>query len=496
LFGFGERDDLTGPGFTDLFGSAGALAFDITLDGRTPGEEIMKGAEFRATTRKGRMIDVEASSTVVQWKGVLTLQVTFRDITDRKVLEREQALWAWEQDALREIDKRLVGIADLGRILEAIILQVTSLSRAPWAGIIMFSESRNLVRWRAMAGHMRPFDADRRYDVTPSLLALFSATAPMILQELGDGPKISLSTLPGLEGEELISSVWLPLNVGGRVEGALAVGYRSFHSFSEREMRLLSSLGEKTSIAIANSALYENLLERERDLEMLSGARIDAQEEERRRIAREIHDGLGQILTAIKLNVEILEDSAEIRKQDRETLADVKNLLDTVMKEARDISYNLMPSVLVDFGLAPALQLLGERFSGQSGVKVEFYGKSEGPRLDPRMEVALYRIVQESLTNAVRHGEAKLITVQLSRTGVQLRLTIEDNGKGMDEERARIRRNEGGGIGLASMRERVSSFNGTITIDSSPGKGTLIIVDLPLEAEESRSREWQRSESS
>jgi signal transduction histidine kinase len=289
-----------------------------------------------------------------------------------------------------------------------------------------------------------------------------------------------MNSLPGLKDENIISSVWLPLRVGTAQQGVMAVAYRSYHSFEEREMRLLTSLAEKTAIALANAKMYENLLEREHELKVLSGARVDAQESERRRIAREIHDGLGQILTAIKLNVEIMEDSPGLGAEDQKKIKDVKSLLDSVMKEAREISYNLMPSVLEDFGLSPALQLLSERFGAQTGIHVSYFSKTDIGRLDQQMEVALYRIVQEAMNNSVRHGEASQLTVQLSTTETELRMTIEDNGKGMDEAMPTLRRAQGGGIGLASMRERVNSFNGSLHIDSSVNKGTLVIVELPL----------------
>jgi hypothetical protein len=260
----------------------------------------------------------------------------------------------------------------------------------------------------------------------------------------------------------------------------LVVGYRQYHDFAEREMRLLISLAEKNSIAMVNAQLYTDLLQREKELEILSGARVQAQEDERRRIAREIHDGLGQMLTAIKFNLEILEDMITAGKDERERIDDMKNLLDSVMKEAREISYNLMPSVLEDFGLAPALQLLSEQFSNRTNVKVQFQAHGINDRLDPNLEIGMYRIAQESLNNVSKHAEATEVNLQIIRSSTGIRLVIEDNGKGLTTQPGLIRATGKGGMGLPGMRERASSFGGAFTIDSTPNNGTLIAVEVPI----------------
>jgi signal transduction histidine kinase len=213
-------------------------------------------------------------------------------------------------------------------------------------------------------------------------------------------------------------------------------------------------------------------------LKLLSGARVEAQEEERRRIAREIHDSLGQLLTAIKFNIEVLEDSVSSGSARQERLQDVKRLLDTAMAEAREISYNLMPSVLEDFGLVPALQLLCEQFEKRNGLRLTFHAHGVHERLDPIMEVGLYRIVQEALTNIAKHSQATEASVQFVRDTQGVRLTVEDSGKGF--EMARPRSVERRGMGLVSMRERAASFHGSFTIDSTLGSGTVVVVEIPI----------------
>ena len=250
-------------------------------------------------------------------------------------------------------------------------------------------------------------------------------------------------------------------------------------------MRLLTSLADRATVAIMNAELYDQLRRNKKEMEILSEARVQAQEEERRRIAREIHDGLGQMLTAIKFNVEILEDNVGVSEEERKRIQDIKGLLDNVMTEAREISYNLMPSVLVDFGLASALQLLTEEVSRRNNLTVAFHSWGFTERLDPPLEIGLYRIAQEALNNVVKHAHAKEVAVQIVRDETNIRLTIEDDGEGFELRNLSVTRAGKRGMGLPSMRERVLSFNGTLSIDSTPLHGTEIAVEIPLAPKDS-----------
>jgi signal transduction histidine kinase len=407
------------------------------------------------------------------------VQASFRNITKRKTLEREQMLWLWEQETLSEIDRKLIGVVDLNKIFTAILQKSLNLTRAHFSGVLLFDEATMNMQWNSICGNMLQHTAEV-FRPNETLCDILKNEEPLVIQDSGSETRYPLSRLSIVGEEKLLSTVWLPLIVEGKHRGMLVVGYRHYHDFAEREMRLLISLAEKNSIAMVNAQLYTDLLQREKELEILSGARVQAQEDERRRIAREIHDGLGQMLTAIKFNLEILEDMITAGKDERERIDDMKNLLDSVMKEAREISYNLMPSVLEDFGLAPALQLLSEQFSNRTNVKVQFQAHGINDRLDPNLEIGMYRIAQESLNNVSKHAEATEVNLQIIRHNTGIRLVIEDNGKGLTTQPGLLRATGKGGMGLPGMRERASSFGGAFTIDSTPNNGTLIAVEVPL----------------
>jgi len=339
-----------------------------------------------------------------------------------------------------------------------------------------------MYRWKGVKGNRTAVDG-RFYAMRASHKVLFESGKPVVMSALGSRKDFPLKDFPIFEAEGLSTVAVFPFRIKENHVGVLAVGFRSDRQLTEREFRLQASLADKAAIALANAELYEDLRERELELARLTDSRVEAQEEERRRIAREIHDGLGQMLSAIKFNVEVLEDTKGLPEGDRKKLLDVKQLLDSVMTEAREISHNLMPSVLEDFGLKPALQLLCESFGNRIGIPILFYAHGIDGRIDHGLEINLYRIAQEALNNISKHAEAKSVDIQLIRDKEGVRLTIEDDGTGF--ERRDLPQEPGGkrGMGLISMRQRAVSFGGTLTIESNPGNGTTVMVDIPRQQE-------------
>ncbi|MGA3245625.1 MAG: PAS domain S-box protein [Bacteroidota bacterium] len=479
IFGYDSPGDMKDADFVDTVAPSNRFLVLEGYEGRAIGEDVLRNFEMKGLSKQGRVIDLEVNAKLVSWNGKPAVQASFRDITKRKSLEREQALWLWEQETMSTIDRQLVSSVNLQSVLDAISYHAKALTRADWAGVIMVDLDTNLARWRAVTGNRVPMP-DKPLQLEKVHAAIVRSKEPVVMKDLGASEDFPVEQFPPFEEEKIVSAVRFPLFVENEIRGQLVIGYRRAHEFAAREMRLLTSLAEKSSIALANAQLYDNLLSREKELELLSGERVRAQEEERRRIAREIHDSLGQMLTAIKFNVEILEDAAGLQlEEDRKRLTDIKSLLDNAMSEAREISYNLMPSVLVDFGLVPALQFLGEQFSKRNQLNVQVHTNGVEGRLDSSIEVGLYRIAQEALNNIAKHADAHEVNVQLIGDSNSMRLIIEDDGKGFHINRFEPRTNQRRGMGLVSMRERAASFKGVFVLDSHPGRGTEIIVEIP-----------------
>ncbi|MEX2117367.1 MAG: PAS domain S-box protein [Bacteroidota bacterium] len=477
IFGYSSAEEMQSIRFEETVAPESRSLFPKDLLSAEVGENIYRNFEMKGLTRSGKFIDLEINARLISWNRKPAVQSSLRDITERKALEREQALWFWEQESLMTIDRQLVAMVDLTKLLNAVTNHARAFTRADYSGVILINEDRQTYAWRGIRGNVQPVPTDF-LPLKELPQSLMEQKSPILFYDVDTETGLSVRNFPALENENLVIIAGFPFHIKEDLEGVLLVGFRKEHDFSDRETRLMTSLAEKSAIAIANAELYENLRQREQELERLSSARAAAQEDERRRIARELHDGLGQMLTAAKFNVEILEDTPGLGEAEKKRFDEIKGLLDNVMTEARDISYNLMPSVLEDFGLSPALQLLCETFGNRVNVKVSYQSHGINGRFDRALEVNLYRIAQEGLTNIVKHAEAGSIEVQLLGNDQGVRMSIEDDGKGFSPSMPRTL-SSAGGMGILSMRERAAVFGGTLTIESTPGKGTTILVDIP-----------------
>ncbi|MHB1688398.1 MAG: PAS domain-containing sensor histidine kinase [Ignavibacteriaceae bacterium] len=227
--------------------------------------------------------------------------------------------------------------------------------------------------------------------------------------------------------------------------------------------------------------IEEELILSRKNLRNLSHHIQKLQEEEKQKISRELHDGLGQILTSIKLNIEVIKNISIDREDKSERFKDISNLIDIAITEVKDMSYQLKSRILDDFGLVPSLNTLCNEVSKKSGIAGNFKSFKLNDRLKPDIETVLYRIVQEGLNNIVKHSQAKEFSVQLVKYPSFIRLMIEDDGVGFDADQITNDRSKQKCMGLININERALSINGKVIIDSQKGAGTEVIVEIPLE---------------
>jgi signal transduction histidine kinase len=224
-----------------------------------------------------------------------------------------------------------------------------------------------------------------------------------------------------------------------------------------------------------NERVFQELLAGERRFRSLARSVWAIQEAERRRLARDLHDGIGQLLTALKQQLHVVEHSAGSLPEDaRARLRDAVELTAQALHETRELSRLLRPQILDDLGLEPALRWLTRTFTERSGVavQVDLIGLEE--RVPPDVETLAYRVVQEALNNVAKHGGAARAQVLARCEGGELELVIADDGRGFDATAA-----PGEGSGLRGMRDRVELFSGTIDVASRPGRGTRITARVP-----------------
>ncbi len=237
-------------------------------------------------------------------------------------------------------------------------------------------------------------------------------------------------------------------------------------------------------LALANDALQAQIAERvrsEQSRQQLLQQLVTAQEEERRHIARELHDQLGQELTALILGLKALQDSIAAGESAGERAAQLQAMAVQIGQEVRSLAVQLRPSVLDDLGLALALSNYVEQWSARAHVAVDLHTSGlEGERLPLAIETTLYRLVQEALTNVLKHAHASEVSVIIERNAVELRLIVEDDGEGFSLPPAPRSPGETPQLGLIGMQERVALLDGTLTIESAPGSGATIFARIPL----------------
>ncbi|MHC1764796.1 MAG: ATP-binding protein [Verrucomicrobiia bacterium] len=238
--------------------------------------------------------------------------------------------------------------------------------------------------------------------------------------------------------------------------------------------------GEVGELAQAFNEMTAAVAHKESVRQQLLRQIISASEEERKRIARELHDHTGQLLTSQIAVLSVLESQAQ-DDRNRSRIAEVRGLAEQMLDGIHHLSLALRPSVLDDLGLLPALERhcrsFGQRFN--LGVTCRGLGLENG-RLPPDMELVIYRVVQESLTNAVRHGQATKVRVLVQKTDTAALVTVKDNGQGFDSERWREASAAGGRLGLLGIEERVTLLKGSFCVDSRPGHGATVYTEIPL----------------
>jgi len=282
------------------------------------------------------------------------------------------------------------------------------------------------------------------------------------------------------EIEEIRAFAAIPLISKDAVLGVLSILRRSPMVFSNEDKSLLKIFGNQIGVALDNAKMYDAARASERQIRSLSIDLVRIQEEERRRFARELHDGLAQVLMTLRVNAELALndlDSANVKVEKR--LRELVAVAGEAESEAKQISYDLRPAILDDFGLKAAFEVLAKNFIRRTGIEVDLHLPESDVRFDSVIETTAYRIVQELLANAAKHSHASLVTIQLLLRRNLLALTVADNGTGFDPgETAAF---AGGRVhsGLRNMRERAESLKGMFRVESAPGRGAEFVIELP-----------------
>jgi PAS domain S-box-containing protein len=282
-----------------------------------------------------------------------------------------------------------------------------------------------------------------------------------------------------LLAEGLRSIMRLPLICRGELIGCLCLGATAPQAFRAEHVETARQLAVSLAIAVQNARLFEQVRAGQEQLRRLTRQVVTAQEEDRRRVSRELHDEAGQALTALKISLELMQ--ADLPAQPttlRQSLSEAIALTDETMDEIRLLAHTLRPPALDAVGLNPTLEDFCRDFARRTHLSVEYVG-AEVPGLSDAATICFYRVIQESLTNVARHAHADQIRVMLSHDTDRVRLSVEDNGRGFDPGGAISASDQDAGIGLLGMRERLELLGGRLEIHSRPGQGSRLVASIP-----------------
>jgi signal transduction histidine kinase len=372
--------------------------------------------------------------------------------------------WSRHLESLNEIGNALATETDLGRLLDLVARRLRELLGARLVTVALPSGPDEL-RMAAVAG-------EGGADLVGHTIPRSQSKSGRVLERkrservdsVLDDPEVDRDTSRLLAAR---SGLWVPLIAHERTIGIIACHDKlgSDARFSDDDLRLAETFAARAAIAVdLSERVTRDSLRRV----------VDAQEVERRRLARELHDETGQALTSILLGLRSVEETLD-GEDSRAAAKGLRELVVATLQDVRRLAVELRPKALDDFGLAPALERLTQTFAEQTGIAVDLEAALPGERLAAEIETALYRIVQESLTNVVKHARASNVSILVRRRGDVVAAVIEDDGRGFDPGGVRDE-----AFGLLGMRERVALLDGRLDVESRDGGGTTIAVEVPL----------------
>jgi signal transduction histidine kinase len=371
--------------------------------------------------------------------------------------------WSKQLESLNEVGNALATETDLDRLLDLVARRLRELLDARLVTVLLPSGDDEL-RFAAVAGD--------RAELAGTTITRSTSKTGRVLERRQSERSDSVLDDPDVDHEAMRllgvrSGLWVPLLVRGRAIGVLAAHDKlgADVRFTDTDLRLAETFATRAALAVdLSERIAQDALRRV----------VEAQELERRRLARELHDETGQALTSILLGLKGLEERTG-DEASRAAAEELRELVVSTLQDVRRLAVELRPTALDDFGLVAALERLAGSFSEQTGISVDFQTALADERLPAEVETALYRIVQESLTNVVKHARARRVSILLARREGAVKAVVEDDGRGFDPTELRD-----DGFGLVGMRERLALIGGRLEVESGPEAGTTIAAEVPI----------------
>ena len=388
-----------------------------------------------------------------------------------------------ELEALSRVSAALSGMWDLDAILRVALDNLLDIMNGAIGGILLLDEDGQILTYRVHHGLGKAYVDGVSLRLGEGIIGRVAQSGKAILlEDISTDPRVAYPALVNAEG--LKAFVAVPLRAKDKILGVINVASHTARSFTSNDMHLLYSIGDQLGVAIEQARLYERLRRARERLRNLARQNLVAEEQERRRIARELHDETSQTLSGIALQLQALVEMAEIsgNQDERFTtgLKKVQALTVQVHSEVSRLISDLHPALLDTLGLIPAVRQHAETRLQHLGINVSVEIKGRDKRLATDVEAALFRFVQGAIGNIAQHSKAKNAAIALEYQPNELLLRISDDGQGFDVSKITDVEESGRGRGLFSMRERIGFLGGTSGIESQPGKGTTVWARVPI----------------
>ncbi|MEE8174017.1 MAG: GAF domain-containing protein, partial [Dehalococcoidia bacterium] len=404
-----------------------------------------------------------------------------RDVTEAKRLEQQIVEANQNLLALNAISSAVSQSLDLDTILNSALDKVLELVGGNTGGILLLDEESGTLCYRVYRGlsegFVRGIAGLRVGEGIAGKVAQLGE--PIYVDDISQDPRVTREVVIK-EGLRAFASV--PLQSKNKVLGVMNIASHTPRRFSPQNVQLLGSVANQIGVAIENAGLYKEVQHKEEIRGELLRRVISTQEEERKRIARGLHDETSQTLTSLAANLEAVIAALPVDADEAKAkLRAVQSLALKTLDEIHRVIYELRPALLDDLGLVAAVQWQCENCLEAVGIKVNFETAGVERRLPAQIETALFRIIQEATTNILRHAEAESASISLEFKESSVAVHIEDDGKGFDPHEAMSVRDRERGLGLLGMKERAELLGGFLSIQSQPGRGTRIDVEIEID---------------
>ena len=455
------------------------LAVPITWQDR-------KFGVFEAVHREEAMFtqeDLTLLESVAAWTAIA--------LNNTKQHERMERALSESDITARLLEEILNARLSLKSVLQHIVDAGKSIVRSvEWAAIHLLDERDKQLHLEALAGVYVP---PEKYILSygQGIAGRVLASGQLInVADVTEDERVASYPLESQAHSLLVAPI---KDRDGNVTGTITLQSPNPRQFNGEDEKLILILAHQSGLAIENARLYEAAESREHiaqvqseQLRKLTHQLVTSQEDERARIARELHDEAGQSLTALKISLELLENVLPEEMQDvRQALKNSADQAGLTLENLRRIAHNLRPPSLDRLGLNLALAGLCEQFEALTQIETNYRGL-ELPRLPSSHEITLYRFVQESLTNIAKHAQATKVQVWLEAQTGMLEIHVKDNGIGMVYDPLLHKSTDKGGMGLASMKERLNIIGGTLNVQSNPSDGTYLRANVAIRLRENR----------